>query len=75
MCVLYTLHGSVFMCVCLCVCVCCVSQYCRHGMCVNKELDLRPVHGEWGTWGLYSVCSRTCGGGTRSTFRECNKPV
>ncbi|XP_046889139.1 A disintegrin and metalloproteinase with thrombospondin motifs 20 [Hypomesus transpacificus] len=51
------------------------GMYCRHGMCVNKELDLRPVHGEWGTWGLYSVCSRTCGGGTRSTFRECNKPV
>ncbi|KAK0137249.1 A disintegrin and metalloproteinase with thrombospondin motifs 20 [Merluccius polli] len=48
--------------------------YCRHGMCINRELDLRPVHGEWGPWGPYSVCSRSCGGGTRSTSRDCNKP-
>uniref|UniRef100_A0A4W6FLL5 ADAM metallopeptidase with thrombospondin type 1 motif 20 n=1 Tax=Lates calcarifer TaxID=8187 RepID=A0A4W6FLL5_LATCA len=50
------------------------GMYCRHGMCVNKELDLQPVHGEWGPWGPYSVCSRSCGGGTRSTTRDCNKP-
>ncbi|XP_062418980.1 A disintegrin and metalloproteinase with thrombospondin motifs 20-like [Pungitius pungitius] len=49
-------------------------QYCKHGMCVNKEFDLQPVHGEWGPWGPYSVCSRSCGGGTRSTARDCNKP-
>uniref|UniRef100_A0A8C9XHK9 ADAM metallopeptidase with thrombospondin type 1 motif 20 n=1 Tax=Sander lucioperca TaxID=283035 RepID=A0A8C9XHK9_SANLU len=50
------------------------GMYCRHGMCVNKELDLQSVHGEWGPWGPYSVCSRSCGGGTRSTARDCNKP-
>uniref|UniRef100_A0A8C8GSD5 A disintegrin and metalloproteinase with thrombospondin motifs 20 n=1 Tax=Oncorhynchus tshawytscha TaxID=74940 RepID=A0A8C8GSD5_ONCTS len=50
------------------------GMHCRHGKCVNKELDLRPVHGEWGPWGPYSVCSRTCGGGTRSTSRDCNNP-
>ncbi|CAL8261026.1 unnamed protein product [Merluccius merluccius] len=50
------------------------GMYCRHGMCINRELDLRPVHGEWGPWGPYSVCSRSCGGGTRSTSRDCNKP-
>uniref|UniRef100_A0A8C3AK86 ADAM metallopeptidase with thrombospondin type 1 motif 20 n=1 Tax=Cyclopterus lumpus TaxID=8103 RepID=A0A8C3AK86_CYCLU len=50
------------------------GMYCRHGMCVNKELDLKPVHGEWGPWGPYSVCSRSCGGGTRSNARDCNKP-
>uniref|UniRef100_A0A8B9KFK5 ADAM metallopeptidase with thrombospondin type 1 motif 20 n=1 Tax=Astyanax mexicanus TaxID=7994 RepID=A0A8B9KFK5_ASTMX len=51
------------------------GMYCKHGMCVNKEIESRPVHGEWGPWGPYSVCSRTCGGGTRSTSRDCNKPA
>ncbi|XP_034031983.1 A disintegrin and metalloproteinase with thrombospondin motifs 20 [Thalassophryne amazonica] len=50
------------------------GMYCRHGMCVTKELDAQPIHGEWGPWGPYSVCSRSCGGGTRSTSRDCNKP-
>ncbi|KAL0968043.1 hypothetical protein UPYG_G00261570 [Umbra pygmaea] len=50
------------------------GMHCRHGKCVNRELDLRPVHGEWGPWGPYSICSRTCGGGTRSTSRDCNNP-
>uniref|UniRef100_A0A673ZNK5 ADAM metallopeptidase with thrombospondin type 1 motif 20 n=1 Tax=Salmo trutta TaxID=8032 RepID=A0A673ZNK5_SALTR len=40
----------------------------------TKGPNLRPVHGEWGPWGPYSVCSRTCGGGTRSTSRDCNNP-
>ncbi|KAK3558847.1 hypothetical protein QTP86_028719, partial [Hemibagrus guttatus] len=48
--------------------------HCRHGMCVNREIEARPVHGEWGPWGPYSMCSRTCGGGTRSTSRDCNRP-
>ncbi|XP_041966432.1 A disintegrin and metalloproteinase with thrombospondin motifs 20-like [Alosa sapidissima] len=50
------------------------GMHCRHGMCVNRELDIRPVDGEWGPWGPYSVCSRTCGGGTKSTARDCNSP-
>uniref|UniRef100_A0A3Q2FEI2 ADAM metallopeptidase with thrombospondin type 1 motif 20 n=1 Tax=Cyprinodon variegatus TaxID=28743 RepID=A0A3Q2FEI2_CYPVA len=50
------------------------GMYCKHGMCINKELDMQAVNGEWGPWGPYSVCSRSCGGGTRSTTRDCNKP-
>ncbi|XP_076863283.1 A disintegrin and metalloproteinase with thrombospondin motifs 20 isoform X2 [Brachyhypopomus gauderio] len=50
------------------------GMHCRHGMCVNKEMESRAVHGEWGAWGPYSTCSRSCGGGTRSTSRDCNKP-
>ncbi|KAJ8377406.1 hypothetical protein AAFF_G00260660 [Aldrovandia affinis] len=37
-------------------------------------METWPLHGEWGPWGPYSVCSRSCGGGTRSTARDCNQP-
>ncbi|KAB1270423.1 A disintegrin and metalloproteinase with thrombospondin motifs 20 [Camelus dromedarius] len=49
-------------------------MHCRHGLCVNKEMETRPVDGEWGPWGPYSSCSRTCGGGVKSTTRLCNRP-
>ncbi|XP_028666607.2 A disintegrin and metalloproteinase with thrombospondin motifs 20-like isoform X1 [Erpetoichthys calabaricus] len=50
------------------------GMHCRQGLCVNKEIEMRPVDGEWGLWGPYSACSRTCGGGIRSAVRDCNKP-
>ncbi|KYO47658.1 A disintegrin and metalloproteinase with thrombospondin motifs 4 [Alligator mississippiensis] len=50
------------------------GMHCRHGICVNKEMEIRPVDGEWGPWGPYSSCSRTCGGGIKSTTRLCNQP-
>ncbi|XP_060695933.1 A disintegrin and metalloproteinase with thrombospondin motifs 20-like isoform X1 [Hemiscyllium ocellatum] len=50
------------------------GMHCRHGICVNKEMAARPVDGEWGPWGSYGACSRTCGGGIRSAVRDCNKP-
>uniref|UniRef100_H0V4Q3 ADAM metallopeptidase with thrombospondin type 1 motif 20 n=1 Tax=Cavia porcellus TaxID=10141 RepID=H0V4Q3_CAVPO len=50
------------------------GMHCRHGLCVNKEMETRPVDGEWGPWGPYSPCSRTCGGGIKSTTRLCNRP-
>lgn len=33
------------------------------------------VDGRWGKWGLFSTCSRTCGGGVQLSKRECNNPV
>ncbi|XP_014726621.1 PREDICTED: A disintegrin and metalloproteinase with thrombospondin motifs 20 [Sturnus vulgaris] len=54
--------------------VCGVGMHCRHGICVSREMELRPVDGEWGPWGPYSSCSRTCGGGIKSTTRLCNRP-
>uniref|UniRef100_A0A8D0G345 ADAM metallopeptidase with thrombospondin type 1 motif 20 n=1 Tax=Strix occidentalis caurina TaxID=311401 RepID=A0A8D0G345_STROC len=54
--------------------VCGVGMHCRHGICVSKEMETRPVDGEWGPWGPYSSCSRTCGGGIKSTTRLCNRP-
>ncbi|XP_062931617.1 A disintegrin and metalloproteinase with thrombospondin motifs 20 isoform X2 [Cynocephalus volans] len=50
------------------------GMHCHHGLCVNKEMETRPVDGEWGPWGPYSSCSRTCGGGIKSTSRLCNRP-
>ncbi|XP_013379339.1 coadhesin-like [Lingula anatina] len=40
-------------------------------MCWTKDM---VVHGEWGTWGSWSSCSATCGEGTRSRLRQCDKP-
>lgn len=51
-----------------------LEQHCRHGICVSKEIDRAPVDGEWGSWGPYSSCTRTCGGGIKSTTRLCNQP-
>ncbi|XP_029473156.1 A disintegrin and metalloproteinase with thrombospondin motifs 20 [Rhinatrema bivittatum] len=50
------------------------NMHCHHGLCINKEMELRPVDGEWGPWGPYSSCTRTCGGGIKSTTRDCNWP-
>nr|XP_004668589.2 A disintegrin and metalloproteinase with thrombospondin motifs 20 isoform X2 [Jaculus jaculus] len=50
------------------------GMHCHHGLCVNREMESRPVDGEWGPWGPYSSCSRTCGGGIKSTTRLCNRP-
>uniref|UniRef100_G1NB35 ADAM metallopeptidase with thrombospondin type 1 motif 20 n=1 Tax=Meleagris gallopavo TaxID=9103 RepID=G1NB35_MELGA len=54
--------------------VCGVGMHCRHGICVSREMETRPVDGDWGPWGPYSSCSRTCGGGIKSTTRLCNRP-
>ncbi|XP_075786355.1 A disintegrin and metalloproteinase with thrombospondin motifs 20 isoform X3 [Pelodiscus sinensis] len=53
---------------------CGLGMHCYHGICVSKEMETRPVDGEWGTWGPYSSCSRSCGGGIKSTTRLCNQP-
>ncbi|KAI5158822.1 A Disintegrin And Metalloproteinase With Thrombospondin Motifs 20 [Manis pentadactyla] len=50
------------------------GMHCHHGLCVNREMESRPVDGEWGPWGPYSSCSRTCGGGIKHTARLCDRP-
>ncbi|XP_048206844.1 A disintegrin and metalloproteinase with thrombospondin motifs 20 [Perognathus longimembris pacificus] len=50
------------------------GMHCYHGQCVNRDMELRAVDGEWGPWGPYSSCSRTCGGGVKSSTRLCDSP-
>ncbi|XP_058511803.1 A disintegrin and metalloproteinase with thrombospondin motifs 20 isoform X2 [Ochotona princeps] len=50
------------------------GMHCHRGLCVNREMEQRPVDGGWGPWGPYSACSRTCGGGVRIASRLCNHP-
>ena len=32
------------------------------------------VNGNWGNWGSYGSCSKTCGGGMYTRYRQCNNP-
>ena len=33
-----------------------------------------PVHGNYSTWSNFSACSKSCGNGTMSRFRNCTNP-
>ncbi|XP_078468260.1 A disintegrin and metalloproteinase with thrombospondin motifs 9-like [Lampetra planeri] len=49
-------------------------MHCVQGMCVAREAPARVVDGSWGSWGPFTPCSRSCGGGVRSSERDCGKP-
>lgn len=34
-----------------------------------------PVDGNWGMWSIFTPCTATCGGGTKSRVRICNNPT
>ncbi|XP_053973328.1 A disintegrin and metalloproteinase with thrombospondin motifs 9-like isoform X2 [Hylaeus volcanicus] len=53
---------------------CGYDKWCHRGKCVSRT-NLEPVHGQWGEWGRYGECSRTCGGGIKKKYRECNSPL
>ena len=33
-----------------------------------------PIHGNFSSWSFFSVCSKSCGNGTRSRTRNCSNP-
>lgn len=51
------------------------NQQCYHGQCVwINATHTDSIDGKWSAWTEWSKCSRTCGGGIRSSTRECNNP-
>ncbi|XP_032671699.1 A disintegrin and metalloproteinase with thrombospondin motifs 9 isoform X2 [Odontomachus brunneus] len=53
---------------------CGADKWCHRGECVSRR-NLEPVDGQWGEWGRYGECSRTCGGGVKRKYRECDNPA
>ncbi|XP_031747422.1 A disintegrin and metalloproteinase with thrombospondin motifs 13 isoform X1 [Xenopus tropicalis] len=52
------------------------NKWCHKGRCSSLE-ELNPVsvvHGGWSSWGSFSSCSRSCGGGVVMRKRQCNNP-
>jgi len=40
----------------------------------SRRTRPRAVNGNWGSWGSYSSCSVSCGGGVMRRTRQCNNP-
>ncbi|KAM4652064.1 A disintegrin and metalloproteinase with thrombospondin motifs 8 [Discoglossus pictus] len=56
---------------------CGAQKRCWDGVCLEEQLVMKPkvsVDGDWGSWSSWGECSRTCGGGVRFSFRDCNNP-
>uniref|UniRef100_UPI00398EE55D hemicentin-1-like n=1 Tax=Pristiophorus japonicus TaxID=55135 RepID=UPI00398EE55D len=50
-------------------------------LCEGSDVDVElcnsepcPVNGNWGPWGTWTPCSRTCGGGQSKRYRSCSNP-
>nr|AAH80332.1 adamts9 protein [Xenopus tropicalis] len=50
------------------------GKHCRYGVCIPKERDVQIADGSWGSWSPFGACSRSCGGGIKTSIRECNRP-
>ncbi|XP_045465321.1 A disintegrin and metalloproteinase with thrombospondin motifs 9 isoform X2 [Harmonia axyridis] len=54
---------------------CGAGMWCHNRECVPKRNDLKPITGGWGLWSEWGQCSRTCGGGVKTSQRLCNNPI
>ncbi|XP_038657007.1 LOW QUALITY PROTEIN: A disintegrin and metalloproteinase with thrombospondin motifs 5-like [Scyliorhinus canicula] len=54
---------------------CGMGRVCLSGQCVANWQQAKPVDGNWGLWGPWSRCSRTCGGGVQFSRRRCDNPL
>ncbi|XP_075225805.1 uncharacterized protein LOC142326957 [Lycorma delicatula] len=53
---------------------CAAHMWCIRGLCVNEGRYPYTINGEWNSWGQWSPCSRSCGGGVQLSSRLCNNP-
>ncbi|XP_005990670.1 A disintegrin and metalloproteinase with thrombospondin motifs 13 isoform X2 [Latimeria chalumnae] len=55
---------------------CGVNKWCLRGRCISLDQlnSVAVVHGVWSSWSVFSLCSRSCGGGVTSRQRLCNNP-
>ncbi|KAL3280841.1 hypothetical protein HHI36_004070 [Cryptolaemus montrouzieri] len=51
------------------------NKWCYHLKCIQVGERPEAVNGGWGKWTTPTQCSRTCGGGTSTSTRECNNPT
>lgn len=55
---------------------CGTGKFCDRGTCIEKNSTMHiKADGQWGKWGPFGDCSRSCGGGVQLAKRECNNPV
>ncbi|XP_048736193.2 coadhesin-like [Ostrea edulis] len=52
----------------------CVGQPTEYKECVFHHTRHCPVDGGWSQWSTSSLCTATCGGGTRIRTRTCTQP-
>ncbi|XP_031560478.1 A disintegrin and metalloproteinase with thrombospondin motifs adt-1-like isoform X2 [Actinia tenebrosa] len=42
--------------------------------CNTQACPTEPIDGKWSNWGTWTQCSRSCNGGFKSRYRECDNP-